>query len=1022
MLHRLLPLIIILFVPLTASSQITGFIDDFEDASIDTLWNGQAHTLWNNISPGTYSLTEQNGVLEIGYTRDSNSGANDHIRFIPPEGIDISDNPRASVRIKSSVNTTFTFYLAFLPQFGFLESFSVSVPGDNEWHVYSFAVDPNSFGNHNLSYINLYFDQGSTSNRTGTIELDDLKISGFILEVVDFEASVVEGTSVQLNWASSDSSATNFYQVYRSTQQGFEISPETFVIGTQNTSFLNQGLEPYTHYSFKVVPVDTSGEVFLPSNEIQVETFDLLNTPEISITSTNGSEIGLYEEFSIEYTLNNVGIANPYDPDDIDVHAWFKSPSGDTTQIFGFYDNYNNADQWRLYFSPFETGTWEYQIIVNDVGGKDSTEIASFTAAASEYNGPLKISDSNPNYLEYHNGSPFYGLAVYYPWNVQESGLNRLADFGLNMIGYWNGTYDGSGNGGGRYLVESMDSGLGRYDQRKLGRIEEILGWLEERDMKLMYAIWAHPFLRDGAPGWDPIDWPGNNPYQDIVEAVDFYTDSLAWEYQKKQYRYLIARLSHHRALGIWEIINEMHGTTGFANDEGSAIAWVDKVHDYLKENDPYKRPTTASFGDANLWNQRDIKTEIVNRHYYEAQGYPRPFNDNVRDGLFNVVETYQTMKRTDDRPAMFGEAGYTSMFSEVSSFDYTQEFHNAYWAGLATGMASTPFWWDYTTLSIFPDIRMRVYLSLKNFISTLDLYSTIHTPETKNQDGAHIYSMKADTSSFGWLWSYEKSDASETTFNIKTHATGTYALTWYKTWDGEIAMIDTVLAVDNELRITSPVIPGSRRDVAYKLHQIENGENATRLQIIILADELVAGTDSSYAIYAVVTDDEGRLIEDASNEITFSLTGNGSLSETLVSADNGVAKVFYSPSTTDGNVFSITVDANGLTSASLNDIMVTDTEDEAIFSVPDRFELKQNYPNPFNPSTTISYTVPENGLVQLEVYDINGRKVATLINQVQSVGQYQVSFDASSLASGVYLYTLKSGSFIQTNRMVLLK
>lgn len=1022
MLHRLLPLIIILFAPLAASSQITGFTDDFEDASVDTLWNAKVHTLWNTISPDTYSLTEQNGVLEIGYTRDSNSGVNDHIRFIPPEGVDISANPRASIRIKSSVNTTFTFYLAFLPQFGFLESFSASVPGDNEWHVYSFAVDPNSFGTHDLSYINLYFDQGSTSNRTGTIELDDLKISGFVLEVIDFEASVVEGTSVQLNWASSDSSATNFYQVYRSTQQGFEISPETFVIGTQNTSFLNQGLEPYTHYSFKVVPVDTSGEVFLPSNEIQVETYDLLNTPEISITSTNGSEIGMYEEFSVEYTLNNVGIANPYDPDDIDVHAWFKSPSGDTTRIFGFYDNYNNADQWRLYFSPFETGIWEYQIVVNDAGGSDSTEIVSFTAVESEFKGPLKISESNPNYFEYHNGSPFYGYAVYYPWFIEESGLDRLDDFGLNIVGYWNSTYDGRGNGGGLYLVESMDSGLGRYDQRKLGRIEQILGWLEERDMKLMYAIWAHPFLRSGAPGWDPINWPDQNPYQDIVEAVDFYTDSLAWEYQKKQYRYLIARLSHHRSLGIWEIINEMHGTTGFVNDENSAIAWVDKVHDYLKENDPYQRPTTASFGDANLWNQEDIKTEIVNRHYYEAQGYPRPFNDNVRDGLFNVVETYQTMKRADDRPAMLGEAGYTSMFSTETSFDYTQEFHNAYWSGLATGMASTPFWWDYTTLSLFPEIRMRVYPSLKTFVSDLDLHTIIHTPETNDQGGANIYSMVSDTTSFGWLWTYDKSDASETTFNITSHTTGTYALTWYKTWDGEIATVDTVLAVGDELRVTSPVIPGSRRDVAYKIHQIENGEDATKLQIIILADELVAGPDSSYAVYAAVTDDEGRLIEGASDEITFSLTGNGSLSETLVSANNGVAKVFYTPSKTEGNVFSITADANGLTSASLNDVMVTDIEDESIYSVPDRFELKQNYPNPFNPTTQISYDIPEATDVTLQVYDINGRLVQTLVSEFKNAGKYTATFKADNLASGVYFYRIEAGSFISVQRMLLIK
>lgn len=85
-------------------------------------------------------------------------------------------------------------------------------------------------------------------------------------------------------------------------------------------------------------------------------------------------------------------------------------------------------------------------------------------------------------------------------------------------------------------------------------------------------------------------------------------------------------------------------------------------------------------------------------------------------------------------------------------------------------------------------------------------------------------------------------------------------------------------------------------------------------------------------------------------------------------------------------------------------------------------YVLAQNYPNPFNPTTTISYTIPEDGMVTLKVYDVLGREVATLVNEAQKVGRYEVNFDASRLASGVYFYRLAAGSHVITKKMLMLK
>jgi hypothetical protein len=106
---------------------------------------------------------------------------------------------------------------------------------------------------------------------------------------------------------------------------------------------------------------------------------------------------------------------------------------------------------------------------------------------------------------------------------------------------------------------------------------------------------------------------------------------------------------------------------------------------------------------------------------------------------------------------------------------------------------------------------------------------------------------------------------------------------------------------------------------------------------------------------------------------------------------------------------------------------------------VPQGFLLEQNFPNPFNPTTEVRYTVPVVALspelvegskggsgntfpVSIKVYDLLGREIATLVNEAKLPGTYEVVFDAGGLASGVYLYRMEAGSFVQTKKLVLLR
>ena len=90
--------------------------------------------------------------------------------------------------------------------------------------------------------------------------------------------------------------------------------------------------------------------------------------------------------------------------------------------------------------------------------------------------------------------------------------------------------------------------------------------------------------------------------------------------------------------------------------------------------------------------------------------------------------------------------------------------------------------------------------------------------------------------------------------------------------------------------------------------------------------------------------------------------------------------------------------------------------------TVPSAFELKQNFPNPFNPSTFISFSIPENAEVSLEVFDAAGRKTAYLRNDVKSAGRFKMQINAADLSNGIYFYKLTAGSFVSTKKMILVK
>ena len=145
-----------------------------------------------------------------------------------------------------------------------------------------------------------------------------------------------------------------------------------------------------------------------------------------------------------------------------------------------------------------------------------------------------------------------------------------------------------------------------------------------------------------------------------------------------------------------------------------------------------------------------------------------------------------------------------------------------------------------------------------------------------------------------------------------------------------------------------------------------------------------------------------------SSNTTVAGTTQTGTVMHNHVDGSTGCTLTATSTASTRPNVCLVINTATGLSNTGS--------------TVPQVYSLSQNYPNPFNPSTKINFAIPKQGLVTMKIYDVLGREVRTLVNEVKNAGNYTVDFNASELSSGVYFYKLESQGFSDIKKMMLIK
>jgi hypothetical protein len=537
--------------------------------------------------------------------------------------------------------------------------------------------------------------------------------------------------------------------------------------------------------------------------------------------------VGLYDKFEVAVDLA-ASYSNPFDPGQVDLWAEFTAPSGKVWKIWGFYNPSEWSSLWMIRFAPTEKGAWKYVVKVRDGQGTAESQPRTFTAVDSPNHGFIGIAP-NHRYLMYSDGTPFYGVGLWYNdsyetfdgGRITETNLDKLKQLGGNFISFF------------CTPLETMGSGLGRYDQSRCGRLDQLFDWCEKRDIHISWNIVFHSYISQGvwAPGGARYR---NNPYHLVADAVDYFGNAESWKYQQNLYRYIIARWGYSRALFLWFLVDEINGTEGWeTGDHAVAEQWCRNMQAFFAEYDPYRRSTTGtqSGGIAQWWADGYQIFDIAAREIYELQGHPMPpagrlapnEDSPLRYSYRNYATQAQNLWKDFQKPAIFGETGWDHTYYEPGTPGYLALYHDALWVSLANGACCTPFWWAWAE-GLNDSVVTHQMLHFRRFVSDIDFAHLDPHPTPVEAGSSDAWAMKSDRLIFGWIVNPRTGVANES-FSITGVPAGDYQVSLYRTWRGQYLEPVTVPSRDGKLTVTIPELQpkGSHAanigdDVAFKI------------------------------------------------------------------------------------------------------------------------------------------------------------------------------------------------------------
>ena len=455
--------------------------------------------------------------------------------------------------------------------------------------------------------------------------------------------------------------------------------------------------------------------------------------PLFNSVNANAASIAKYNKFELTIDLT-AAYSNPYDYNDISTQCVFTSPSGKIDSVDGFYlENYSldtltgaltdlGTHNFKVRFSPGETGTWSYVVSATNTSGTTTQSSANFQCTASTAHGFIK--KNNTNYLSFTDGTQYIPVGEDMGWQDNNqvtdftNWLGKLSSNGGNFIRVWMSDWAFAlewKNGSNGY------EGLEKYKQTNASYLDWLLGKCNDLNVYVELCLNHHGQVSSNVnPEWN------DNPYNAVnggpcTNTWDFFTNATARTYYKNRQRYIVARYGYSKNIQSWELFNEVIFTDDYATHATDIDNWHGEMSANLKSLDVNKHLVSTSFGDASYtpatWNLPNI--DFTQLHNYNSV-------PNLESILTAGVHTYLS---NYNKPVLNGEFGLGPDGATLTADDPTGvHIHNAIWATALNGaMGSAMTWWWDTYID--PQNLYYHYKPLSSFVNALSLKDDNYKP-----------------------------------------------------------------------------------------------------------------------------------------------------------------------------------------------------------------------------------------------------------------------------------------------------
>ncbi len=430
----------------------------------------------------------------------------------------------------------------------------------------------------------------------------------------------------------------------------------------------------------------------------------------------NADQVPCYGKLELTFHLDRE-YPNPFDPAVVDVQAHFRSPSGQTVDVPGFFyqdyvrlrDGSGNEKLspvggpcWKVRYSPTELGTYEYYVSVKDDRGelRSATDDIEATKAADP-RGRVRVSRADPRYFEFDNGEFYYPAGI----NMRDGGDRAAAQqgtyafddcfplfrqAGLSFVRTWMSAWWAGIEWSDKY--DSRFEGVGRYSMYNAWRLDYALELAERNDLFIELTLGSHGQLRrdrfDAEWQYNPYAAPNGGP---VAEPSLFFLSPIAKDLCRQRYRYIAARWGYSQHLMSWDLWNEIDLIDAYGQEMADVAAWHREMSGYLRDLDPGKHLITTHFCLHDAWDGGRSLWSLPNIDYLQADAYwpKRHIADDMSRGYGS---------RADIRkPYMCIE--YGPQTARIPSFTPAQieaYYRIGLWASLVMPMAApAQFWYN---------------------------------------------------------------------------------------------------------------------------------------------------------------------------------------------------------------------------------------------------------------------------------------------------------------------------------------